>query len=156
MDEHERIKLLSSVPLFQSLRPAALQLVAAIADEESFRTGTKIFSYGDEGSKLYVIAKGRVRISRDVPGMGEEAIAILSKSAVFGEMALLDDTPRSADARVHERCELLTIERKLFDDLLFLNKDLAFDVLWSTVRILTSRLRETNEKLTMLSASAKF
>jgi CRP/FNR family transcriptional regulator, cyclic AMP receptor protein len=156
MDEPERVKLLSSVPLFQSLRTEALELVAAIADEESYRTGTKIFSYGDVGNKLYIIAKGRVRISREVPGMGEEAIAILSKNAVFGEMALLDDTPRSADARVHERCELLSIEREVFDDLLFLHKDLAFDVLWSTVRILATRLRETNDKLTMLSASAKF
>jgi CRP-like cAMP-binding protein len=97
-----------------------------------------------------------VRISRNVPGMGEEALAVLNPGAIFGEMALLDDTPRSADARVHERCSLMVINREAFEDLLFLNKDLAYEVLWSMVRILSSRLRETTDKLTFLSVSSKF
>jgi len=97
-----------------------------------------------------------VRISRDVPGMGEEALAVLGPGQIFGEMALLDESPRSADARVHERCQLLAIPKDGFDDLLFLHKDLAYEVLWSIVRMLLSRLRETNNKLTFLSISGKF
>ena len=79
-----------------------------------------------------------MRISRDVPGMGEEALAVLGPGQVFGEMALLDESPRSADARVHERCRLLAIPKDGFDDLLFLHKDLAYEVLWSIVRMLVS------------------
>jgi CRP-like cAMP-binding protein len=71
-------------------------------------------------------------------------------------MALLDESPRSADARVHERCTLLAIPKDGFDDLLFLHKDLAYEVLWSIVRMLLGRLRETNNKLTFLSISGKF
>jgi CRP-like cAMP-binding protein len=51
---------------------------------------------------------------------------------------------------------LLVISKDDFDDLLFLHKDLAYEVLWSSVRMLTSRLRETNDKLTFLSTSGKF
>ena len=66
--------------------------------------------------------------------MGEEALAVLGPGQVFGEMALLDESPRSADARVHERCLLLAIPKDGFDDLLFLHKDLAYEVLWSIVQ----------------------
>ena len=60
------------------------------------------------------------------------------------------------DALAHERCRLLVIAKDAFDDLLFLHKDLAYEVLWSCVRMLLTRLRETNEKLTFLSTSGKF
>lgn len=156
MDISERIARLQKVPLFEGLTPPALQLVAQVASEESHALGTKIFQHGDVGDTLYIILEGKVRISREVPGMGEEALAVLGPGAVFGEMALLDEAPRSADARVHERCRLLTVSKDAFEDLLFLHKDLAFEVLWSVVRILTQRLRETNDKLTFLSISGKF
>ena len=115
-----------------------------------------IFEHGQLGDKLYVILEGRIRISRNVPGMGEEALAVLGPGAVFGEMALIDAAPRSADARVHERCKLLSLPRDAFEDLLFLHKDLAYEVLWSFVSMLTVRLRETNDKLTFLSVTGKF
>ncbi|MEM1034217.1 MAG: cyclic nucleotide-binding domain-containing protein [Myxococcota bacterium] len=156
VETSDRLELLSKVPLFSGLTPDALQLVASVANEETHPTGKVIFEHGDVGDSLYIILTGRVRISRNVPGMGEEALAVLNPGAVFGEMALLDDTPRSADARVHERCRILTISREAFEDLLFLHKDLAYEVLWSMVRILSSRLRETTDKLTFLSVSSKF
>src|SRR5208282_4185734 len=156
MDVVERIAQLAKVPLFAGLTPGALELVSKIATEESHALGTKIFQHGDPGDKLYIILDGKVRISREVAGMGEEALAVLGPGAVFGEMALLDESPRSADARVHERCRLLVITKDAFDDLLFLHKDLAYEVLWNAVRILSSRLRETNEKLTFLTTSGKF
>jgi CRP-like cAMP-binding protein len=156
VEETDRTALLAKVPLFQGLTEAALELVAGVATEEHYPLGERIFQHGDVGDKLYVILQGRIRISREVAGMGEEALAILNPGAIFGEMALLDDTPRSADATVHERCQLLVISREAFEDLLFLQKDLAYEVLWSMVRILSSRLRETTDKLTFLSVSGKF
>lgn len=156
METRERIELLAKVPLFSGLTPAALELVAGVASDESYERGTKIFEHGSVGDKLYIVVSGRVRISRDMPGMGEEALAILDPGAIFGEMALLDDTPRSADARAHESCTLVVLSREVFEDLLFLHKDLAYEVLWSMVRILSSRLRETTDKLTFLSVTSKF
>ena len=156
LDVAERIAQLAKVPLFAGLTPVALELLSRLATEESHALGTKIFQHGDPGDKLYVILDGKVRISRDVPGMGEEALAVLGPGAVFGEMALLDESPRSADARVHERCRVLALPKDAFEDLLFLHKDLAYEVLWSVVRMLTQRLREANDKLTFLTVTGKF
>jgi CRP-like cAMP-binding protein len=125
----DRVEQLSKIELFAGLKPQAFELIAKVSTEESHALGTKIFQHGDAGDKLYVIIEGKVRISRDVPGMGEE---------------------------VHERCRLLAIPKDGFDDLLFLHKDLAYEVLWSIVRMLVGRLRETTEKLTFLSISGKF
>ena len=150
------VEQLAKVAVFAGLKPVALELVASVASEDTHEREATIFEHGDAGEKIYVILEGKVRIGRQVAGMGEEALAILEPGAVFGEMALLDDTPRSADARAHGRCRLLVIGREAFEDLLFLHKDLAYEVLWNIVRLLSSRLRETNDKLAMLSFSAKF
>jgi CRP/FNR family cyclic AMP-dependent transcriptional regulator len=97
-----------------------------------------------------------VRISRQGPGMGEEALAILRASDYFGEMALIDDFPRSADAIAHESCKLLVLTKERVADLLFVDRDLAYDLLWSFVRTLSARLRETNDKMTFLAVSSRF
>jgi CRP/FNR family transcriptional regulator, cyclic AMP receptor protein len=152
----EREAQLARVPFFDGLTSEALALIAKATTEESHATGTKIFQYGDAGDKLFIILEGKVRISREVAGMGEEALAVLGPNEVFGEMSLIDEAPRSADARVHERCRLLVISKEEFDNLLFVHKDLAYEVLWNCVRLLSARLRETNEKLTFLSTSGKF
>ena len=152
----EREEQLARVPFFDGLTAEALRLIAQASTEESHATGTKLFQYGDPGDKLFIILEGKVRISREMAGMGEEALAVLGAGEVFGEMSLLDEAPRSADARVHERCRMLVITKESFDDLLYLYKDLAYEVLWNCVRILSTRLRETNEKLTFLTTSGKF
>jgi CRP/FNR family transcriptional regulator, cyclic AMP receptor protein len=152
----EREAQLSKVPFFDGLTPEALTMIAQVTTEESHAYGTRLFQYGDPGDKLYIILEGKVRISREVAGMGEEALAVLGAGEVFGEMALLDESPRSAGALAHERCRLLVITKDAFDDLLFLHKDLAYEVLWSCVRMLATRLRETNDKLTFLSTSGRF
>lgn len=152
----ERETQLAKVPLFEGLTKDALALIAQVTAEESYRSGDRIFQFGDPGDKLFIIVSGKVRISREVAGLGEEALAVLGPGDVFGEMALLDDASRSADALAHERCHLLVIKKDDFDDLLFFHKDLAYEVLWSSIRMLSARLRETNDKLTFLTMSGKF
>lgn len=147
---------LAKIDLFSELHPEGIERIAAICAEETYRVGDVIFKEGDVGDKLYLILDGRVRISREVSGMGEEALAILGPGAAFGEMSLIDDFPRSADARVHERCRVLVLTKSALEDLLFLDKDLAYEILWKFVRILSARLRETNDKMTFLSVTGKF
>ena len=88
--------------------------------------------------------------------MGEEALAVLRAGTYFGEMALIDDFPRSADARAHEDCRLFVIRKEDLADLLFVDRDLAYDLLWSFVRTLAGRLRETNDKMTFMAVTSKF
>ena len=147
---------LGTIHLFRGLTERGLERIAAIAVEETHARNTLVFREGDSGQKLYLILEGKVRISRNLAGMGEEALAILGPGDAFGEMSLIDDTPRSADAHVHERCRLLVITREAFEDLLFIHKDLAYEILWNFVRILSQRLRETNDKMAFLSVTGRF
>jgi CRP/FNR family transcriptional regulator, cyclic AMP receptor protein len=153
---HSIEEQIAKIHLFEGLRPEALKLIAHVAVEETHAMGTVIFRYGDVGEKLYLILEGRIRICREVQGMGEEALAVISAGEFFGEMALLDGSNRSADAKVHERCRLLSIHRDAFEDLLFVHKDLAYEVLWNIVRLISQRLRETNNRFAMLSTASKF
>ena len=151
-----RVDALARIHMFQGLTRRSLERIAAIAAEESHALGTILFRAGDPGDKLYLILEGKIRISRDVPGLGEEALAVIGEGDYFGEMALVDDAPRSADARVHERCKVLVIDKDEMQHLLFLHKEIAYEILWNVVRTLAARLRETNEKMTFLAASGKF
>jgi CRP-like cAMP-binding protein len=152
----EREEQLAKVAFFDGLTREGLRLVAQVASEERHVTGTLLFKHGDPGDKLYILVDGQVRISREVPGVGEEALAVLHGGDVFGEMALIDEGRRSADARVNANCRVLVVTRDAFEELLYLQKDLAYEVLWNCVRLLTARLRETNDKVTFLSATGRF
>jgi CRP-like cAMP-binding protein len=155
--DHEQIATcLTKVSLFADLPAVYLRRIASLGVEESYARGAPVFAEGTPGDKLYVILSGSVRISRQVPGMGEEALAILKAGDYFGEMALIDDFPRSADAIAHESCKLLVLTKESVADLLFVDRDLAYDLLWSFVRTLSARLRETNDKMTFLAVSSRF
>src|SRR5204863_9308646 len=80
-----------------------MRLLATFSGEERFREGSMIFREGEKGDKLFIVLDGRVRISKFIPGVGEEALAVLDRGDFFGEMALIDDKPRSADATAHEQ-----------------------------------------------------
>ncbi len=147
---------LANVQMFTGLSPMSLHRIASVASVQRYAKGTVLFCAGDLGDRLYVIVSGRVRISREVPGMGEEALAILGPGEYFGEMALIDAAPRSADAHVHEACHLLEIHKDALEHLMFLHKDLAYEVLWNVVRTLSARLRDTTDKVTFLAVTGRF
>jgi CRP-like cAMP-binding protein len=102
---------------------------------------------GVPGDKFYFILKGEVRISKIIPGVGEEALVILKKGSYFGEMSLIDNQPRSAHAIVNKPAELMVIEREDFEKMLQSDKELAYKLLWTFLKTLSHRLRETNEKI---------
>jgi CRP-like cAMP-binding protein len=150
------VEILAQIDMFNGLPPAHLQRVVDIGTEEQYKLGATIFSEGDAGDKFYLIVEGAVRISRIVPGMGEEALAVLRPGAYFGEMSLIDDAPRSATAMCHEKCRLFVVNRRDLEDLLFVDRDLAYELLWNWVRTLSRRLRATNDKMTFLATTSKF
>lgn len=150
------LRVLEEVDLFKGLNIEQLQDIGSLVREEVYPKDRVIFEQGDAGTEFFVILTGRVRISRKVPGMGEEALTILGSGQSFGEMSLIEGSPRSADAYAHDTCSLLIMPTQSFHELLFVDKSLAHDVLWNIVRVLCARLRETNDKMTMLSVSSKF
>jgi CRP-like cAMP-binding protein len=147
---------LKSTFLFKNLNDEVLEAVANIAYIEEFQRGEKICVEGDPGDKFYLILSGEVRISKEIPGMGEEALAVLSRGEYFGEMSLIDDAPRSADVIAARRCSLSIITRADLAGLIRKNRELGYEVLWTFLRTLTARLRETNAKMTFLAAAGRF
>ena len=148
--------LLKKVAIFRDLDGDELHQVADVCKEEHFTSGEYIFREGEHGNRLYLIVDGEVRISRDVPGSGEEALAVLKPGALFGEMAVFDRTERSTHAISNGGTTVLTISRPDFEMLLDFNREMAYKVLWSCVRLLSSRLRSTNDSLRSFLAMSMF
>lgn len=138
---------LRACALFQALPADRLDRIAEIARHRDLPEGAAVFREGEPGDEMFVVVAGKVRISKRVPGAGEEALGILEAGSHFGEMAMVDDSPRSADAFAHTACALAVVKRDDLDQLMFVDKELAYDLLWTFVRTLSARLRETNEKL---------
>lgn len=149
-------ELLKKVAIFHDLDDDELAQLADVSREETFVSGEYIFREGESGNRLYLIVEGDVRISRDVPGSGEEALAVLKPGAIFGEMSVFDRSERSTDAISNGGTTTFTISRTDFEMLLDLNRELAFKVLWSCVRLLSSRLRNTNDSLRSFLAMSMF
>ena len=151
------IELLKKIRLFEGLTDDELRQVRRICQEENAAKGTVIFQEGTFGDKCYIVLDGEIRISKFIPGIGEEALAVLKPGDYFGEMALIDDFPRSAHAIANTDVDLLTISKSEMDELLFFNKEIAYKMLWTFCRTLSGRLRETNEKIAAFFAmSARF
>ncbi|MDH3973194.1 MAG: cyclic nucleotide-binding domain-containing protein [Deltaproteobacteria bacterium] len=139
--------VLKKISFFDTLTADELNEVLALTKQEDFKGGDKIFSEGDKGDKLYIIIAGAIRISKSIPGMGEEALSILRTGDYFGEMALIEDITRTADATAHEGSSLISISKEDLQSLMEKNREMGYKILTKFVGTLSRRLRETNDKL---------
>jgi len=149
-------ELLKGVAIFKVLEDDEIQQIAEVCKPEDFVSGEYIFRAGESGNRLYLVVEGEVRISRNVPGSGEEALAVLKKGALFGEMAVFDRSERSTDAISNGGTTVLTIARPDFEMLLDFNRELAYKVQWACIRLLSARLRSTNDSLRSFLAMSMF
>jgi CRP/FNR family transcriptional regulator, cyclic AMP receptor protein len=130
-------EIFSQVPLFAQLPAEGLEELAEHLRRRRFGRGDAIFYQGDPGTSLCIVAEGRVKLSL-ISSQGREIIIDLVRSGeVFGEMALLDGEPRSADAVAVEPTILMLLDRQDFIDCLLKRPQLAVDLLG----ILSRRLR---------------
>jgi CRP-like cAMP-binding protein len=106
---------------------------------------TVLFNDGDAGEEMFIIQTGRVKISKRIRGV-EKTLATLEKGEFFGEMAILNDKPRSATAETLDDCEMLVIDRKTFDALIRGNSEIAVRF----IKRLADRLREANDQMESL------
>jgi HEAT repeat protein len=135
----EKILLLRSVPLFERLSGEDLASLARLAVGEIREKGEVVFKEGDPGDALYVIVRGAVEIRRGA----DDVIAVLEAPDVLGEMAVLDESPRSATATAVDGTELLGIGSEEFHEAL---RD-RFEVADGVIRLLTQRLRAADQKI---------
>lgn len=146
---------LDGLPLFQNLTPAERRVLAELGERRQIPAGTVLFQEGAPGDALYIIVSGEVRVVRVVPGTGEEVLTVLSPGSTCGEMALIDDFPRSATAVTDGDATLLVIGKAAFSTLLQQRPQLAAKILRALCRSLSDRLRETNDKISNLFKLAR-
>lgn len=120
-----------------------------------YGAGSLILTEGQPGGHLHCIHEGRVRISKVVPGVGEEALTILEPGDFFGEMELFDGLPASAHAVAHTDCELLSVPHAVLVDLANGRPQVATAFLWAFGSTLSRRLRDTNQKMATLFAISR-
>jgi len=131
---------LTSSPLFQAMKPGELDEIVKLSSEKRWPRGATIFQKGDEGSSMMAVLGGRVRVSAVSADGREITLNVISPGEIFGEIALLDGKPRSADATAVEETTLLVVERKQFLPFLRQNDDLYLRLL----AVLCDRLRRTS------------
>jgi len=136
---------LNESPLFRNLDETERAQVLIIGQVRSYRANEVIFREGDAGDGLFIVIRGGVRISKQSP-TGEEALAVLEANAFFGEMALIDFSPRAADAIANEDSEVFFIPLKDLRVLIESHHTIALKVLYALCEVLAQRLRETNER----------
>ena len=129
----EKALILKSIDLFESIPSEELIRVAQIAEEEQFETESPLFKEGDFGDSMYIVANGKVRVHK-----GERTIVELEKGACVGEMALLDQEPRSADVTVNADTIMLKITQDGFYELMSSNMEIMHGI----VKLITNRLRK--------------
>jgi CRP/FNR family cyclic AMP-dependent transcriptional regulator len=137
------LEALRSVPLFSSLDDSAAATLRSLLRVRILPSGTPIFKAGDKGDAMYLIEGGRVRISVIDTDGNSVTLAELTHGDFFGEMAILDDKPRSADAAVTDNARVLVLSRDDFHNFVRRSPDIALKMLGAT----TERLRRTDRLL---------
>ena len=140
--------LFSKVALFEGLSPADRASLSRAAALRSFRRGERIVTQGQPGDSFFVIVKGRVSVSILSPEGREIVLSTLLAGDHFGEMALVDEQPRSATVVAQERSELAVLSRDVFFDLLRSN----FTLTRALLRSFSRRLRRANATIEGLAS----
>lgn len=143
------VELLSRVPLLADLDPAELETLAARTHRETFRTGDTIVEIGMPGRSLYLVVEGRVQVVYPSRNSDFE-LARLGPGDFFGEMALLNDKPRSATVRAIEPVDALVLDKEDFRRVVAETHGMALHLLAA----LSVRIRNADEQISSLSDQA--
>jgi len=134
----EKILFLKSAPVFERVAGDDLAPLARIAEEEVFAAGSAITTEGEPGDALYIIVRGKVRISRE-----GTVLAALGPGETLGEMSVFDGAPRSATGTALEETEVLRIGNEEFYEVLHEQVEIAEGV----IRVLSDRIRNLDREV---------
>jgi CRP/FNR family transcriptional regulator, cyclic AMP receptor protein len=142
--EGDILPVLRTIPIFEGLGFNDLKKIELIVHKRTFMPNEIIFYERQPGAGMYIIKRGLIKLTKTV---NEERVKIseLKDGEFFGEMSLLDDYPRSAEATAVEKTEALGIFRPDLFDLIESNPKLGYKILLRLSKRLASRLRETTE-----------
>src|SRR5882724_3292012 len=135
------LAFLQAHPLFGAFGPEQIRRLFGYAATRKVARGTTIFAKGDDGNALFSVRVGSVKIAIPSSDGREAVVAVVHEGAIFGEIALLDGQPRTADAVAMTDCELIVINRE--DFLTFVGSETK--VALKIIELLCERLRTSNE-----------
>lgn len=138
-----KIEALKKTKLFGGLSDDIIGAVASVLSEASYGANQAIFLRGDEGSAIYIVVKGRVRLSVLTANGRELSFTHALPGDVFGEIAVIDRSTRSADATALTNVHTFVLAKADFDRLLSRFPPLS----WAIMRFLCARLREVSDHL---------
>jgi CRP/FNR family transcriptional regulator, cyclic AMP receptor protein len=137
------LSVLRKHPIFRDLDPGALDQLCRYAKHCTLKRGTTIFSRGDPGNSLFAVISGTVKMSISSADGRSAIFNLISAGEIFGEIALLDGLPRTADATANTNCEILVIDRREF--LPFVRSQPALAMKF--IELLCARLRWTSDQV---------
>ena len=138
--------ILKKVPLFAQMSLEQLEAISRIVTEMTVFKSEIIFKENEMGDRLYLIVEGRVNVVKNYRTSDEVVLATLQETDYFGEMAVLDNEPRSATIVVEEDSRLLSISGQKLRDIVQQKPEIAFEIF----KELTGRLRRTTQKVSQL------
>ena len=135
--------ILRGHPLFGQLGSDAIDRLASYSHTKSAKAGTTIFAKGDPGNSLFAVCSGTVKISNRSSEGKDAVFNLINAGEIFGEIALLDGHPRTADAQAVTNCDLMVIDRRDFTPMVAGNPEIALKL----IEVLCARLRRTSEQV---------
>ena len=141
--EHPRLAQIRGLGLFSTLRPRELRVVDGLLHERRYLAGEVVFDEGEEGQALYVVLEGRVLICRQGDPVNGR-LAEIPAGSLFGELALLDGVPRTAQARALDNCTIAALSRADFNGLLETHAATASKIALQLARDLGQKLVAKN------------
>lgn len=144
------LQKLKDVPIFSDLNDKELLEVEKIVHRRKYQKGEPIFRMGDPGLGMYIIIEGNVDIVEELQDQEHKLLANLQEGAFFGDLALLDEAPRSASAIAQAECDIIGFFRPDLLDLLYRKPQIGIKILFALARVVGERLRKTNEALSEL------
>src|SRR3990170_8812476 len=144
MDDQE---LLRTVPIFSELTDGDITSLAKLSSRRRFPKDTVVFFENEEGDSVFMILEGRIKVTILGDDGREIILSMLGPGDFFGEMALLDNEPRSATAIAVEESELLSLHRTDFQTVIGDNPAISS----ALIKVLTARLRRANHQISTLA-----
>jgi CRP/FNR family transcriptional regulator, cyclic AMP receptor protein len=138
-----KLSVLRKHPYFADLEPEAFEQLCRYAKHAMLKRGATIFSRGDPGTNLIAVVSGTVKISISSPDGRNAILNLIGAGEIFGEIALLDGQPRTADATANSNCELFTIDRREFIPFVRSQPTVAMKL----IELLCGRLRWTSDQV---------
>ena len=141
------IDFLIDLPLFDALQGTELTIIARHMNYFELEPGELLFREGDKGDSVCFVVNGALDVYKESAGGGDVVIATIPRRRSIGEMAIIDNTPRSATVKARTDTALVALTQKGFEQVLEEHPKIGIAILKGLSRLLSMNLRKTSSRL---------